>query len=203
MRVLDRSTHNFKCPDCGLNCQLIQEGFRASMRHQLPTCKTYEATKKDGQKFLELAYVTYPQKPEPVMVALSEGRTVRAELIAANDAAPNVANDSEATVPPPASPYGQTEDGASLEPNTAGELEWKPPERSKPQPNPPRWQPLLEALSSELRALVYERGLHSTGLAQALVEAKPGDTLVGFDDSKIAGVGQAIAAICAAAKGHP
>ena len=51
---MSKHIHDFKCPDCGLPCQLIDNGHgqRSSMRHAIPTCNTYDRTKKDGQKFL-------------------------------------------------------------------------------------------------------------------------------------------------------
>ncbi len=51
----------FRCPDCGLLCVLQQApGERASMQHQIPECETYRRTKRDGQKFLELAFIARP-----------------------------------------------------------------------------------------------------------------------------------------------
>lgn len=52
--------HDFTCPDCGLNCQLTTPNNGApggKLCHQLPECSTYKATKGDGQKFLELAFL--------------------------------------------------------------------------------------------------------------------------------------------------
>lgn len=59
----------FKCPDCGRNCIVEQHSEKlASIRHQLPECNTYRTTKKDGQKFLELAFLAgAKQRPAAVL----------------------------------------------------------------------------------------------------------------------------------------
>ena len=43
----------FACPGCGKSCTLniVTKG----LRHLLPTCKVYEATKADGQTFIKMA----------------------------------------------------------------------------------------------------------------------------------------------------
>lgn len=210
-----RSVHEFKCPDCSLSCQLIQEGARASMRHQKPTCKTYEATKKDGQKFLELAYIAYPiEKPKPVMVAMRDAPVK-------DEPAPPVLADA-AELPPSLhripcvecgyvmnhAPECSRPEPAPPEPDEAPELSDEVPladyqnaDGQRLQPLPPRWQPLLESLSSELRALVYDRSRVSAELARGMANNAP--ILIGFDDTKIAAIAQAIIAVCSGSKGHP
>jgi len=192
MRGPNFSVHNFACPDCGLNCQLIQDGPRASMRHQKPPCKTYTATKKDGQKFLELAYIAIPiDKPDPVIVAFrASGR----EVVDDDTTEPGTSQVAPTVF---AAPPALAAELAEAAPRV------RPLHVEKRLPDPPRWQPLFEQLASELRGQIYDRGEVSARLAQALIEAKPGDTLQGFDDTRIAGIAQAIVALCSASKGHP
>lgn len=45
---------DFKCPDCRRPCRL--DTARNGLQHAEPRCSTYNATRKDGQRFLELAY---------------------------------------------------------------------------------------------------------------------------------------------------
>lgn len=52
----------FACPGCKRTC--LFNLYTKGLRHQLPTCKVYEATKNDGQEFLLLAKVTTMSQPE-------------------------------------------------------------------------------------------------------------------------------------------
>ena len=222
MRGPDFAVHNFKCPDCELQCQLIQDGRRASMRHQLPPCKTYLATMKDGQKFLELAFIAVPMddKPDPVLVAFRDsGQPIEQEpgeptatepsaehRAALEDARPRAADPTAAQAAElEAAAPKVTDSRASTDEHSQGCKCERCARARAPRrvPNPPRWQPLLEQLASELRAQIYDRAEVSRQLAQALIEAQPGATLVGFDDNRIAGLAQAIVNVCAASKGHP
>lgn len=202
MRGPNFSVHEFKCPDCGLSCQLIQDGRRASMRHQLPKCKTYEATKADGQKFLELAFIAVaPDKPDPVLVAFRDsGQQLEPDSAEPEELAPLAA---AAPNPQPERCTCLAYEGRHAANCPSSPYFMRPRPETERRADPPRWQPLLEQLASELRAQIYDRGEVSKRLAQALIEANPGDSLVGFDDSRIAGIAQAIAALCGASKGHP
>lgn len=64
------ATHEFKCPACGRLCLLTQNAAtqKAALQHQLPTCNTYERTKSDGQKFLELAFAARPVSESMLLV---------------------------------------------------------------------------------------------------------------------------------------
>lgn len=206
MKGPNYSVHNFACPDCKLNCQLIQDGRRASVRHQNPICNTYRETRPGkvggGQKFLELAFIAPSEENDRILVAFRNGE--RDELVEApaetGSGDEEVADqDRKAHRTPEAALADAVKNWPAGEPSTRYEPTQKLPSR----PNPPRWQPLYEQLASELRAVVYERGEHSKGLAQAMASAEPGQVLVGFDDTKIAGLATAIANLCSASKGHP
>lgn len=200
MKGPNYSVHNFACPDCKLNCRLIQDGRRASVQHQNPICNTYRETRPGkvggGQKFLELAFIAPSEENDRILVAFRNGE--RDELVEASP--PEVEAEAEEQTVGPCAVM------ASPPPDRRGEPEavmTTPAPPARRTPNPPRWQPLYEQLASELRAVVYERGEHSKGLAQAMASAEPGQVLVGFDDTKIAGLAQAIANLCSASKGHP
>jgi hypothetical protein len=64
------ATHEFKCPDCGRSCLLKQDPVakQSSIQHALPTCNTYDRTKSDGQKFLELAFAARPVSDSMLLV---------------------------------------------------------------------------------------------------------------------------------------
>lgn len=61
---------NFKCPGCGKPCRL--DTTVNGMQHAEPRCATYNATRKDGQAFLELAY-KHDAKAFPAVLKLGGG----------------------------------------------------------------------------------------------------------------------------------
>lgn len=198
------SVHNFKCPDCERNCQLIQDGKRASMRHQLPACKTYEATKKDGQKFLELAFIATPaQEVDRLLVAFRE-RKNDDPAGAALEAAVQAAKPPVEEVPAPPTPQPQHEPIGEA---TGPVRDWTPPQVTHVPPPPAHWQMMLDGLMSHLTALLSARRRHAEALAAAIAEAQRNPSapkeFQGFDDAQIAAVAQAIISICQGAKGHP
>jgi hypothetical protein len=60
----------FKCPGCGRACRL--DTATNGMQHEVPRCATYNATRTDGQKFLELANQADP-KPFAAVLKIGGG----------------------------------------------------------------------------------------------------------------------------------